>query len=95
MIHFLSFISSLFDCSYLAVPDLTERTFLSGGGKGAPPLRTRLTGHPFAVAVTNFGRVTGSAKFNPSEGVIGCREIRRIVILRLNRVDILVLLDYV
>ena len=32
MIHFLPFISSLFDCSYLAVSDLTERTFLSGGG---------------------------------------------------------------
>ena len=30
VLHFLSFISSLFDCSYLAVSDQTERTFLSG-----------------------------------------------------------------
>ena len=31
MHHFLSFISSLFYCSYLAVSDLSELTFLSGG----------------------------------------------------------------
>ena len=35
--------------------------------------------HTFAT-VTHFRAITASSKFNPSEGVIGCREITRIVL---------------
>ena len=44
MIHFLPFISSHFDCSYLAVSDLTERSYLSGEGVHVHPM------HPPAYA---------------------------------------------
>ena len=30
--------TAMIDCSYLAVPDLTERTFLSGGGVHVHPM---------------------------------------------------------
>ena len=44
----LSFITSLFDCSYLAVSDLTERIFLPDGEVHVHPL------HPLCVGVIKY-----------------------------------------